>query len=56
MAKYRVYFCASIEKDLAAIPKNDLRKMLNRIRELVENPRPLGTEKLTDRERGNHGP
>ena len=51
MAAYKVLFKASVEKDFAAIPKKDLRKILKRIEGLVENPRPSGCEKLTGQER-----
>jgi len=51
MAVYKVLFKASVEKDLAAIPKKDLKKILKRIEGLVENPRPSGCEKLTGQER-----
>jgi mRNA interferase RelE/StbE len=51
MAEYRVYFRVSVEKDLIAIPKSDLKKILQRIKKLSENPRPLGCEKLTGQER-----
>ena len=51
MAVYKVFFKASAEKDFAAIPKKDLKKILKRIEGLVENPRPWGCEKLTGQER-----
>ena len=51
MAAYKVLFKASVEKDFAAIPKKDVRKILKRIDALTENPRPWGSEKLTGRER-----
>ena len=51
MAAYKVYFKASVEKDLVPIPKKDLKKILKRIGGLVENPRPQGCEKLTGEER-----
>jgi mRNA interferase RelE/StbE len=51
MAEYRVYFRVSVEKDLIAIPKSDLKKILQRIKKLSENPRPSGCEKLTGQER-----
>jgi mRNA interferase RelE/StbE len=51
MAEYRIYFRESVEKDLAAIPKNDLKKILQRIKVLTGNPRPSGGEKLTGQER-----
>ena len=51
MAEYRVSFRVSVEKDLIAIPKSDLKKILQRIKTLSENPRPSGCEKLTGQER-----
>jgi mRNA interferase RelE/StbE len=51
MAVYKVLFKASVEKDLAAIPKKGVKKILKRIEGLVENPRPSGCEKLTGHER-----
>ncbi len=51
MAEYRVYFRVSVEKDLITIPKSDLKKILQRIKKLGENPRPSGCEKLTGQER-----
>ena len=51
MVEYRVYFRVSVEKDLIAIPKSDLKKILQRIKTLSENPRPSGCEKLTGQER-----
>ncbi len=51
MAAYKVYFKESVEKDLSAIPKKDLAKILHRIRGLAANPRPSGCEKLTGQER-----
>ncbi len=51
MAVYRLYFKASVEKDLITIPKKDLKKILRRIGELADNPRPSGCEKLTGQER-----
>jgi mRNA interferase RelE/StbE len=51
MAVYKLYFKASVEKDLTTIPKKDLKKILRRIEELADNPRPSGCEKLTGQER-----
>ena len=51
MAEYKIYFRQSVEKDFTAIPKNDLKKILRRIKDLGDNPRPPGSEKLTGRER-----
>ena len=51
MGEYKVYFKKSVEKDLGAIPKKDLKKILQRIARLAQNPRPAGHEKLTGQER-----
>jgi mRNA interferase RelE/StbE len=51
MAAYKVYFRKSVEKDLAAIPKNDLKKIIKQIGGLAKNPRPEGCEKLTGQNR-----
>ena len=46
MAGYEIYFKESVWKDLDKIPKNYLNRILTRIESLVENPRPMGSEKL----------
>jgi mRNA interferase RelE/StbE len=51
MAAYKVFFKKSVQKDFDPIPKKDLRRILNRIDGLAENPRPTGCEKLTGKER-----
>jgi mRNA interferase RelE/StbE len=51
MAAYKVCFRESVEKDLLTIPKKDLKKILQRIQMLVEDPRPSGCEKLTGQDR-----
>lgn len=51
MAAYRLFFKSSVQKDLSAIPKKDLKRVLSRIRSLAEDPRPPGCEKLTGHER-----
>ena len=51
MAGYRVLFRKSVEKDFSIIPKKDVKRILNRIKTLEENPRPPGSEKLTGQER-----
>jgi len=51
MAAYKIFFKKSVQKDFDTIPKKDLRRILNRIESLTENPRPLGCEKLTGQER-----
>jgi mRNA interferase RelE/StbE len=51
MAEYKLFFKKSVQKDFDAIPKKDLRRILNRIKTLAENPRPVGCEKMTGEER-----
>jgi mRNA interferase RelE/StbE len=51
MAAYKIYFRESVEKDFAGIPKSDLKKILQRIKTLAEDPRPSGCEKLTGQDR-----
>lgn len=51
MAAYKIFFKRSVEKDLKAIPKKDLKRILDRIAMLAADPRPPGTEKLTGQER-----
>ncbi len=51
MAEYKIYFKESVYKDFKSIPKPDLKKILLKIEILSQNPRPIGCEKLTGRER-----
>ncbi len=51
MAGYSIFFKKSVEKDLSGIPKKDLRKILERIKNLENDPRPPCSEKLTGQER-----
>ena len=51
MAAYRVFFKRSVEKDFTSISKKDVKRILNRIKMLEEDPRPPGREKLTGQER-----
>jgi len=51
MAEYRIFFRKSVEKDLSSIPKNDVGRILKRIKSLENDPRPPGCEKLTGQER-----
>ena len=51
MGTYRIFFKRSVEKDLSGIPKKDVRKILDRIKTLENDPRPPGCEKLTGQER-----
>ena len=51
MAGYRVFFKSSVEKDFSTIPKNDVKRILDRIKTLEYNPHPKGCEKLTGQEK-----
>ena len=51
MAAYKLFFKKSVQKDFDAISKKDLKRILNRIEALTENPRPPGCQKLTGQEK-----
>lgn len=50
MAHYSINFKVSVAKDLRCIPKAEVKKILTRIDQLAEDPRPVQAEKLTNRE------
>ena len=50
MAEYEILFKESVWKDLRKIPKSDLKKILSRIETLGDDPRPVGSEKITGEE------
>ncbi|MCP4553150.1 MAG: type II toxin-antitoxin system RelE/ParE family toxin [Bacteroidetes bacterium] len=47
MAGYEIYFKESVWKELKKVPKKELKKILSRIESLGDDPRPMGSEKLT---------
>jgi mRNA interferase RelE/StbE len=51
MAKYKLFFRTSVEKDLKPLPKRDLVKILTCIESLATNPQPSDYEKLTGLQR-----
>ncbi len=51
MAAYKIFFKESVWKDFEPIPKKDLKKILQSIDRLSDDPRPRGCEKLTGQER-----
>jgi mRNA interferase RelE/StbE len=51
MASYELVFRKSVTKDLRALPVRDVRKILERIRALADDPRPPQCEKLSGLER-----
>ena len=50
MAVFEILFKESVWKDLRKIPKTHLEKILTRIENLKDEPRPTGCEKLTGQE------
>ena len=48
--KYTIVFSRSAEKQLEAVPKDDLKKIAKRIDKLQQDPFPLGHEKLSGKE------
>jgi len=51
MAAYKIFFKKSVWKDFEVIPNKDLKRILERIESLGENPRLPGCKKLTGQER-----
>ncbi|HEX9903184.1 MAG TPA: type II toxin-antitoxin system RelE/ParE family toxin [Acidobacteriota bacterium] len=51
MGKYRILVRKTAADELARIPKKDLRRLVERIRSLGEEPRPYGCQKLSAQER-----
>lgn len=51
MAVYRIILKKSAVKELEAIPKRGLTKIVERIHSLADEPRPQGVEKLSAQER-----
>ena len=51
MGKYRLLFKQSVAKDLRNLPRQDIKRILQRIELLADEPRPPGCEKLSGEER-----
>ncbi len=51
MARYKAMIRKSAADELGRIPKKDLRRIVERIQALGDEPRPRGSEKLSARER-----
>ena len=49
-ARYEIRFLPSVRKDLRGIPRPTVRRILQAIDRLGENPRPLECKKLTGRD------
>lgn len=50
MARYELRFKTSVAKDLRGIAKVEVKRILARINELSDDPRPAGAEKLSGHE------
>lgn len=51
MARYELRFRKSVARDLRALPKKDVARILKCFELLAGNPRPRGCEKLSGQER-----
>jgi len=51
MASYELVFRKSVAKDLRALPKNQVKRIMQRIGSLADDPRLAGCEKLSGQER-----
>ncbi len=51
MARYELKLRPSVTKDLRGVPQEDVRRILDRIESLRDDPRPPGAEKLSTQER-----
>jgi len=51
MANYRLTFKKSVTKDFRSIPQQDISRILKRIETFADDPRPVGSEKLSGQER-----
>lgn len=50
MAKYEISLKKSAVKELGDIPKKELQKIIKKIQALSSDPRPQGSQKLSDKE------
>jgi len=51
MGRYNIVVKRSVAKDLKAIPKKDVRRIISAIRSLASEPRPPGAKKLSGQDR-----
>lgn len=50
MAKFEITFRPSVAKDTNGIPNQDLRRIIDRINLLADDPRPPGSTKLSGKD------
>ena len=51
MVKYKIVFNQSVVRDLRLISNKDVKRILNKIDQLAQDPRPPGSKKLTAEEK-----
>ena len=51
MAVYKIFFKKSVWKDFESIPKKELKRIVEKIGSLSDDPRPPGSKKLTGQDR-----
>jgi len=51
MVKYKVEFKKSAIKELNSLPNKEIKKIINAINQLIDNPRPINSKKLSASER-----
>lgn len=51
MEQYRILIKKSVSKDLKKIPKKDIKRILDAIQDLANEPRPPQSKKLSGQER-----
>ena len=51
MAKFKIQIKPSAKKELAKLPRKDIKKVVIKIQTLSVNPRPVGCEKLSGEEK-----
>lgn len=51
MAAYKIFLKQSAAKELEALPKRDVKRIVEKIGALADDPRPAGVEKLSAQER-----
>jgi mRNA interferase RelE/StbE len=51
MGRYSIFLKESVRKDLSDVPAQELKRIVERIGLLTDDPRPQGCEKLSGQER-----
>ena len=51
MASYSIRIKRSAAKEIEALPLKDRKRMVSRIQTLADNPRPVGSEKLSGQDK-----